>query len=183
MKCFLKSIVSFVAIFCMMGMAYNAQACCSGGTPPANPYGDRLYVTTGYSDYYNSLPRLWTCSTYNPATEANNIWYQITVSVFNAGNNVYTMTHRKSKYDGSNGFSLERPTVTGQINITISVNWECQRMCGNTGLCPQGTSDYNYWYAARSIWRGYGSGFSSVNQSGSIYINAPTNIMDAYCCF
>jgi hypothetical protein len=37
MKCFLKSIVTLVAIFCMMGMAYQAEACCSGGTPPPQP--------------------------------------------------------------------------------------------------------------------------------------------------
>jgi hypothetical protein len=173
---------TIVAVICMMIVSYCANACCSGGTPPANPNIGNLYVTTGYNGYAN-FPPLWTCYTYNPLTQNNNIYYQIVVSVFDAGSNVYTMTHRRSKYDDSNGFRLERPTVSGQINVRVDVDWSCQRLCGNQSICNQGNAGYDYLYAARSLWSGNGTTFSSVTTGGDIYAFAPTNIMNAYCCF
>jgi hypothetical protein len=178
MKCFLKSIVTLVAIFCMMGMAYQAEACCSGGTPPPAG-GGNLHVKTSYNGYW--MPGLWTCGSPIPSTENSNITYQITVSASD-GQSFYTKTYRKQKYDTNDGFVLEKPNISGQMNIGMTIEWRCQRLCGSSSFCQAG-NNFDYLYAARTIWRGNGSYFFTASTGGDFPAYAHTDTVDAFCCF
>lgn len=134
MKCFLKSIVTFVAIFCMIGMAYQAEACKGGGTPPPPPNtGDELDT----SIIMSSFPSIggYSCPTpsgqgcdYMFGANSYGLAYSMKISQYGYG--------EKFHYFSSNQVGCEfkvrlKKDIAAIITITATTapKWGCGTYC------------------------------------------------------